>query len=230
MTLSFIPSFMRKIKIVPSVSKYSDSTEKSKRSSSLHTIKEQKMAPIETWTNLIVRNGLFSRNGDAYPIKTIDGALYQDLRVREKEHGGHELIIIEDAFTREPVLVIVRYVSIYGHRFHIYVTNPTFDQQEPIDCTNVRPKHRLFPFARVEKDHSSSTLHVFDAENDFPMPAYTIQRTQSLSYSTEYEIKHHGKTVASTCKQDENSHLLKVKRGTDACLMYCLVLIADEFY
>lgn len=177
-----------------------------------------------------MEKSLFSRHGNTYPIKTIDGALYHNLRVRENEYCGLELVI-EDASTREPSVVIVRYVSSNGYRFHIFVTRPTFDRQDPINRMHVKPKNRLYPLARVEQDHSCSigTLQVFDAENDSRIPAYTIQRCQSFPYSSKYDINHHGLIVASTCKQDENSNLLKVKAGTDACFMYCLVLIADEF-
>jgi hypothetical protein len=232
MALSIIPHLFPKTKVGSSVSTYSESNASGKSSSS--QIKVHKISifpPKETHTHLIVEKDLFSHTRDTYPIKSSDRMLYRNLQVREKECSGLELIV-EDASTREPKVVIVRYIMPRGYRFHIYVTHPTHSRQEPIDRMNVKPKNRLYPLARVEENHSSSSsfLQVFDAENDSRTHAYTIQRTQSFPNCPRYVIKHQGKVVAWTCKDDEKSRrMVKVIAKTDASFMFCLVLIADEF-
>lgn len=134
-------------------------------------------------------------------------------------------MVLEDATTGKPEIVSVRYVKETGDTFHIYVTRPVYDEQEPINRMNVKFEERLYPLAKVER--SSNILQVFLPEGA-ASPTYTVHKARTISYPTKYWIKQHGKTVASAHRWTENSHMLEVNPELDAALMLCLVAIAEE--
>lgn len=237
MLFSVLPNFIRKTKVASSFSTNSLSIE-TPPASSPRKLQESAAArqvgifpPNETKTDLIIEENLFSRIGDSYHIKKQEGKLYRNLQVREKlSRAACDEMIFEDASTGEPKIVIVKYITSSGYRFNIYVTHPICDRQDPINRMNVTHRDRLYSFARVEQSSSTTrSLQVFVADDESSSPTYIIQQSKTMSYSAKNVIKYQGKTVASTCMYDENSHLLKVQAGTDACFMLCLLCIADEF-
>ena len=183
-------------------------------------------SPNEIPTRLIVEKNMFSRTSEAYPIMTArSGAPFHNLQVRERLFKSDEMVV-EDATTGKPTIVLVRYIKQSGYRFHIYLTHPVYDCQEPINLMNVKRNERLYPFARAERASSKTILVTLEESQS--NPTYTIHKALMVAYPTKFIIQQNNKAVATTQEWNENSNMLEVKPGTDASLMLCLAAIADD--
>jgi len=165
---------------------------------------------------------LFSSPGTCTPILSAPSSQpFLDLQVTSLPGG---IVLGRDGFMETPVAVVAQFSK---HHFVVFSTRPVYFNQKPVKHLKID----LYAYATVKP--VGQVLHVFLEQESSDEPAYTIHSLRHVSHRShhltiQHIIKQHGFVVASTRYTQEDSYMLAVSDGVDACFMILLAAIADQ--
>jgi len=183
---------------------------------------------INTLTQLLVREKMFSWSGDDFRIKTVEGQLYQGgVYVKGKVFGIRDQMTLMDPHGAMPLAVCLRKFEFIGQTFKIYTLEPLFEGQKPSDRKyNNQP---LYTYAKVERVPFARRQQVIFANQSTPSVIITRQgwfpKTRTVSNTRGQQL---ALMEGGTFDLRWNTYKLSVRPGIDPLLIVCLTAICDE--
>lgn len=181
-------------------------------------------APCIQPTRLVMKTGFFSTvSSKAFPIvECRTGFTFHDLQAT---YTKDDLLVIQDSSTGKTAVVVERVGEGPEHIYRVLKATKTHDGQEPVKKNDGQD---LYALAKVERASPRDFHVLMDGETE---PSYTIEKAGiPANYATNYFIKQPGvkEEVASTHPWQGSKYMLVANPGTDAVLMLCLGIIADD--
>lgn len=182
--------------------------------------------PLHEKTELIMREKVFSLNGNNFEIKTRAGhSLNGGIKIQGKALAWRGQMVLLDR-QNAPIAVCLHEFQLVGLTYNIYTLKPLYQGQSMSDRNH--EGKALYSYAKVVLEPFSLQKNVFLYNQS--APSYTIHRVGDL-WPKKRAIRRQGVTAAlvegGTWEGNWSSYLVTICPGIDPCLIVCLVAIHD---